>query len=116
MPSIAHPDDLTAVIGFTLPAERLDHDPEVYLTYDKTRSRPTETVRVSVRNLRPDIEDPALPAPRAQLDAKGYAMARDAYEHLDDIPSELGTKAYLDDTAEWVVHCEHGGCADCAGR
>ena len=101
MPSIAQPNDLTAIIGFTLPAERLDHDPDVYLTYDKTRTRPTETVRVSVRNLRTEIEDPALPAPKAQLDVKGYAVAKDAYGFLDDIPSEQGTQAYLDDTAEW---------------
>jgi len=109
MPSIAQPDDLTAVIGFTLPAERLDHDPEIYLTYDKTRSRPTEKLRVAVRNLRHEIDDPSLPAPSAQLDAKGYAVAKDAYGFLDDIPSAQGTQAYLDDTAEWAPHdCNDG--------
>lgn len=102
MPSIAQSDDLTAVIGFTIPADRLDHDPEVYLTYDKERSRPTEFIRVPVRDLRADLDGDgpsALPSPKKQLDVKGYALVKDPYEGLDDIPSEKGTKAYLDQTA-----------------
>lgn len=99
MPAISDPDQLTALIGFTLPANRLDHDPNIYLTYDKSRSRPTETIRVPVRNLRDDLEAPGLASPKAQLDSLGFALARDGCGGLDDIPSEEGTKAYLDRTA-----------------
>lgn len=104
MPAAASP--LTATIEFTLPAERLDHDPAIYLTYDANRSRPSEALRVEVVNLRDELEDPQAPANidtvAKQLYDRGFAVAKHASNHLGGIPSVEGTQAYLDETAAWV--------------
>ncbi|KAL7422167.1 hypothetical protein Q5752_002812 [Cryptotrichosporon argae] len=88
---------LTATIQFTLPASRLDHDEDIYLTYVADRSRPTEAVVVPVADLRPDLDD-AGPV-KAQLDVRGFAVARHTSAHVDRIGTKEGIAAYLDETA-----------------
>ena len=101
MPSIKSPSDLTAVITFTLPDDRLDHDPEIYLTFDKDRNRPTEKIRVPVNNLRDELDSDAGPiAPKDQLAQRGYAVFKHESHALGDIPTLEGTEAYLAETAE----------------
>jgi hypothetical protein len=100
MPAISNLNQLTAVIGFTLPQSALDHDASIYLTYDPAHSRPSEKVRVPVTDLRPDLEV-AVPVPvHVQLAERGYAVTKHRSELLCGIPSEEGTQRYLDECAE----------------
>jgi hypothetical protein len=94
-------DGLSAVITFTLPAERLDHDPEIYLTYYKDQQRPNEKIRVAVNDLRPELEDPSSPLPAAQLATRGYAAYRKPTELLPEIHTTEGVKLYLDECARY---------------
>ncbi|WVF67024.1 hypothetical protein IAT40_001767 [Kwoniella sp. CBS 6097] len=98
MPVSTSSDQLTAVIGFTLPASRLDHDPSIYLTYEQGRSRPTEYLRVPISNLRNELDDGSID-PLHQLKERGYAVLRHQSEWVDDIPSEKGTAKYLEESA-----------------
>ncbi len=101
MPSITDPSGLTALITFTLPASRLDHDQSLYLKYDPAVQRPTETIRLPINDLRPELEDAKGPGPIAeQLAQRGFAIAKHHSDLLDAIPSEEGTQKYLDETAE----------------
>jgi len=98
MPSIPDPSGLTALITFILPASRLDHDQAIYLDYDPKVNRPTESIRVAMTDLRPELE---IQTPVAeQLDQRGFAIAKHRSDLLDSIPSEEGTQSYLDETAE----------------
>ena len=98
MPSIPDPSGLTALITFILPASRLDHDQAIYLDYDPKVNRPTESIRVPMTDLRPELE---IQTPVAeQLDQRGFAIAKHRSDLLDSIPSEEGTQSYLDETAE----------------
>ena len=94
------PSGLTAVITFTLPASRLDHDESLYLKYDPNVNRPTESIRVPVTDLRPELES-ETPMPVAeQLAQRGFAIVTHSSNLLDNIPSGEGTQKYLDETAE----------------
>jgi hypothetical protein len=98
---MTHTPTLEADITFTLPDDKLDHDPEIYLTYDAERQRPTEVLRVPVRDLREDL-DLDLKQPTsvtAQLDARGFAVARHESGHIDGLPSVEGTRMYLEESA-----------------
>ena len=98
MPSIIAPDALSAVIGFTLPQDRLDHDESKYITYEPGVQRPFEKVRVPVTDLRPQL-DSAISVPE-QLSTQGYAVVRSPSSLLDSIPSEEGTAKYLEECCE----------------
>lgn len=100
MPSATSP--LTAVIGFTLPASRLDHDASVYMTYEPDRTRPTEHVRVPMTDLRPELDgdEASKVSPADQLAERGFAVLRHESGLLDGIPSEEGTQKYLDQCTE----------------
>ena len=98
MPSVAEP--LTALITFTLPASRLDHDEALYLDYDPEVNRPTETIRVSVTDLRAELDAEHIASPAEQIATRGFAIAKHRSDLLDSIPSEEGTQKYLDETAE----------------
>jgi hypothetical protein len=101
MPSTKSPSDLSAAIMFTLPNDRLDHDPEIYLTFDKDRNRPTEKIRIPVNNLRDELDSDDGPiAPKEQLAQRGYAVFKHESHALGDIPTLEGTEAYLAETAE----------------
>lgn len=100
MPSITDPSELTAVITFTLPASRLDHDESLYLKYDPMINRPTESICVPVTDLRPELERDTLTPIAEQLAQRGFAIANHHSDLLDSIPSEEGTQRYLDETAE----------------
>lgn len=99
MPSINQPDSLSAVIGFTLPPERLDHDAARYLTYDPSVQRPNEKIRVPLTNLRDVLETPTESVIQS-LATKGYAVMKHKSDLLDSIPSEEGTSSYLDQCCE----------------
>ncbi|OCF32328.1 hypothetical protein I316_05996 [Kwoniella heveanensis BCC8398] len=99
MPAATPSNQLTAVIGFTLPDARLDHDPSTYLTYEPGRSRPTEYIRVPIADLRDELDDKTV-GPLEQLKERGYAVLRHRSAWYDQIPSEEGTAKYLDETAE----------------
>lgn len=99
MPFINHPDSLSALIGFTLPPERLDHDDSRYLTYDPSIQRPNENIRVQMTNLRNVLESP-VESVKVSLGNKGYAVMRHESDLLDSIPSEEGTSQYLDQCCE----------------
>ena len=87
MPSMSDPSGLTAVITFTL-------------QYDPNINRPTESIRVPVTDLRPEL-DSETPIPVAeQLASRGFAIVNHHSDLLDSIPSEEGTQKYLDETAE----------------
>lgn len=101
MPAINHPDSLSAVIGFTLPPDRLDHPDSRYLTYDPAIQRPNEKIRVPMTNLRPVLEQPTETVPES-LATKGYAVMRHQSDLLDSIPSEEGTTKYLEQCCECV--------------
>lgn len=99
MPVSTSSKDLSALIGFTLPKERLDHDESRYVAFDPTVQRPFEKVRVPLIDLRPRItasKDEVL----AQLRRNGFAVARHQSTLLDSIPSEEGTAKYLDECCE----------------
>ena len=100
MPAIA--SDLSAVIGFNLPDDRLGHDPSVYLTYDKDLTKPVEHIRVPVADLRPELESEELEPPQEQLYTRGYAVEKHQSRWVDDIGSEEGVDNYLQESAEWV--------------
>lgn len=102
MPSISSTTDLTAVIGFTLPASRLDHDAGIYLDFDPSRSRPMEHIRVPMTDLKSELEVPEASRTTAwdQLFQRGYAVIKHESEAMGDIPTEEGTQAYLNETAE----------------
>lgn len=101
MPSINQPNSLSAIVGFTLPPERLDHDAARYLTYDPAVQRPNEKIRVPLTNLRETLEKPVETVPES-LATKGYAVLKHKSDLLDSIPSEEGTSLYLDQCCEWV--------------
>ena len=99
MPSIATPGALSAVIGFTLPSDRLDHDESRYLTFDPSVSRPNEKVRVPVIDLRPVLESQTETIEQS-LGDRGYAIAKQPSDLLDAIPTEEGTAKYLEQCCE----------------
>lgn len=98
MPSIASPSGLSAIVGFTLPQERLDHDESKYLTFDPAVQRPFERVRVPMTDLRPQLDSTV--GVQEQLSTQGYAIARNPSSLLDSIPSEEGTAKYLEECCE----------------
>ncbi|EIW67150.1 hypothetical protein TREMEDRAFT_40713 [Tremella mesenterica DSM 1558] len=97
-------ENLSALITFTLPTSALDHDESIYLTFPPPSERPTETVRLSVTDLRPTLDGEQTPG--EQLKEKGYAAARHKSEWVDELPKEDGTERYLEETAaamkEWL--------------
>jgi hypothetical protein len=99
MPSIASPGSLSAVIGFTLPPSRLDHDDSRYHTYDPSIQRPNERIRVPITDLRPTLERPTETIEES-LGSKGYAVMKHKSDLLDSIPSEEGTAKYLEQCCE----------------
>jgi hypothetical protein len=99
MPSIASPGSLSAVIGFTLPADRLDHDESRYLTFDPAIQRPNEKIRVPIADLRPILENPTETIEES-LKTKGYAITKHRSDFLDAIPTEEGTAKYLEQCCE----------------
>ena len=96
----SQPSELTAVITFTLPASRLDHDESLYLEYDPNVHRPTESIRVPVNDLRSELEGETLMPVSEQLARRRFAVVNHHSDLLDDIPSREGTQNYLDETAE----------------
>ena len=112
MPSISSPSDLTAVIGFALPDDRLDHDGSIYLTYIKGRERPSENIRVPVTDLRPELESEDLASTSDQLYDRGYAVFKHQSEFVDELRTKEGTQSYLDESAEQVQASKVGVPAD----
>jgi hypothetical protein len=99
MPSIAAPGSLSAIIGFTLPPDRLDHDQSRYHTYDPAIQRPSEKIRVPITDLRLTLEAPTESI-KESLGSKGYAVMKHKSDLLDSIPSEEGTAKYLEQCCE----------------
>jgi hypothetical protein len=99
MPSISPPGSLSAIIGFTLPADRLDHEETQYHTYDPAVQRPHEKIRVPITDLRPVLEAPTETIVES-LGSKGYAVMKHKSDLLDSIPSEEGTAKYLEQCCE----------------
>lgn len=99
MPSITAPGSLSAIIGFTLPADRLDHDESRYLTFEPSVQRPNEKIRVPITDLRPVLESPTEIIEES-LKSKGYAIAKQPSDFLDAIPTEEGTAKYLEQCCE----------------
>ena len=99
MPSIAAPGSLSAIIGFTLPPDRLDHDDSLYHTYDPAIQRPNEKIRVPITDLRPILMTPTETV-QESLASKGYAVMKHQSDLLDSIPSEKGTAKYLEQCCE----------------
>ncbi|ORX38976.1 hypothetical protein BD324DRAFT_618077 [Kockovaella imperatae] len=100
MPSISSPSQLTAVIGFNLPDERLDHDPSVYLTYLEGREKPVEHIRVPVLDLRPELEAEQQVHPQQQLYERGYAVTKHQSPFVERVASPEGIEGYLAESAE----------------
>lgn len=102
MPAPTSASQLTAIIGFSLSGSRLDHDESVYLTYDPSRSRPNEFIRVPMINLREELDKPFKKHadPHEQLKKRGYAVFKHESQFLDGIPSEEGTAEYLEESAQ----------------
>lgn len=103
MPAPTSPETLSAIIGFTLPASRLDHDEAIYLTYDPAVTRPTEKIRVPLVDLRPELEAAGAGVSAtvaSQLAERGFAVMKHESTLLDEIPSEEGTGRYLDECCE----------------
>ncbi|OCF60346.1 hypothetical protein L486_03028 [Kwoniella mangroviensis CBS 10435] len=94
MPAPISTDQLTAVIGFTLPPNRMDHDLSIYMTWQPGRSKPLEKIRVPVTNLRPELEGTPV-EPLEQLKTRGFGIMKHESKWLSEIPSEKGTEAYL---------------------
>lgn len=99
MPSIASPDSLSAIVGFTLPSSRLDHDDSIYHTFDPAVQRPNEKIRVPMTDLRPVLETQTETIEQS-LRTKGYAIAKHQSDLLDSISSEEGVSKYLDQCCE----------------
>lgn len=102
MPARTFPSQLTVIIGFSLPGSRLNHDESVYLTYDPSRLKPNEFIRVPMINLREELDKPVEkhPHPHEQLKMRGYAVFKHESQFLDGIPSEEGTANYLEESAQ----------------
>lgn len=102
MPAPTAASQLTAVIGFSLPGSRLDHDESIYLTYDPSQSRPNEFIRVPMINLREELDKPIEKHANAyeQLKKRGYAVFKHESRFLDGIRSEEGTAKYLEESAQ----------------
>ncbi|OXG10868.1 hypothetical protein C367_06693 [Cryptococcus neoformans Ze90-1] len=102
MPARTFPSQLTAIIGFSLPGSRLNHDESVYLTYDPSRLKPNEFIRVPMINLREELDKPVEKHshPHEQLKMRGYAVFKHESQFLDGIPSEEGTANYLEESAQ----------------
>jgi hypothetical protein len=100
MPSVQD-GGLSAVIGFTIPANRLDHDDSIYLKeYISGRIRPNEKIRVPVTDLRPELESGTLPSVADQLNERGFAVFKHHTDFVKQITIEDGTQGYLDESAE----------------
>jgi hypothetical protein len=100
MPAVTD-NGLSAVIGFALPPWRLDHDDGIYLQrWDPKAMRPNEKIRVPMTDLRPEIDSPELPSIASQLHDRGFAIFKHRSDLIDQIQSEEGTQAYLDESAE----------------
>ncbi|WVW79149.1 hypothetical protein I302_101115 [Kwoniella bestiolae CBS 10118] len=94
MPAPSSTDHLTAVIGFTLPPNRMDHDPSIYLKWEPGRSKPLEKIRVPITDLRPELESSTV-GPLDQLKKRGYGIMKHHSPYLGEIPSAEGTEKYL---------------------
>lgn len=98
MPAISTSNELSAIVGFTLPADRLDHDASKYLKYEPGVQRPFERIRVPMADFRPRLE--STEPLEQQLASQGFAITRQKSELLDSIPSEEGTAKYLQECCE----------------
>jgi hypothetical protein len=93
MPAVQPAVSQSAIINFTIPAARLGHDADEYMTYKPDRPRPSEGIRVPIVDLRGELEKkrPVID----QIHERGFGIAKVEFEGLDDIPSLEGTKRYL---------------------
>ncbi|PWN50535.1 hypothetical protein IE53DRAFT_91027 [Violaceomyces palustris] len=72
------PSSYSGLLRFTLPAERMDHNPDIYLDFKPGREKPYEEIWQPLHSLREELEldpcDPAAEPVQDQLSRRGFAV------------------------------------------